>query len=580
MSIAVNRPTFRHLLFCSPLFFTPLFNGCDQPTADKQHDKSEVIKQKDSNDPATLPWFEDISDTAGINFVHRSGHDKKYYMPEIMGGGAALFDMENDGDLDAYIVQSGSLINDISAQPVNKLYNNAGDGTFRDVTTGSGADDTGYGMGVASADYDNDGDTDLYVTNVGANVLLQNNGQGRFTDVTQTANVGDAGWGTSAAFFDADNDGDLDLFVLNYLIWSTDIETDCYSNLGTADYCSPQNYNAPARDVFYLNNGDGTFTEATEQAGFTKPGTGLGLVCGDFNADGWQDVFVANDGMNDRLWLNQKNGTFLESALVAGCAVDADGKAKAGMGVAANDLDDDGDLDLLVCNLNKETDSLYVNQGDYFIDRTAAAGLAVSSRPFTRFGMGWLDFNNDGYLDIYQANGRVMRQSKGYSEDPFAEPNLLMVGVEGSRFEEHLPRGGTENELIATSRAAAFGDIDNDGGVDILVVNRDATPHLLRNVIANNAHWIAFRVLNSHGGDAIGATLSLTLGNRTITRDVRPSYSYLASNDPRIHIGLGSESSIAEVEVKWVNGITETFRGIKIDQVVKLRTGEGVRSDE
>ena len=517
-----------------------------------------------------VPWFAESAEARGLRFVHRSGHRERFLMPEIMAGGAALVDLDGDGDLDAYLVQSGGN----GQLPPNRLYRNRGDGTFEEITEGSGAGDRGYGMGVAAGDYDNDGDLDLYVTNVGPNVLLRNDGGGRFTDVTAIAGVGHEGFGSSAAFVDYDHDGDLDLFALNYLAWSVGTELACSNSLGMPDYCSPQNYDAPAFDVLYRNEGDGTFTDVTRAAGLEEAiGTGLGVLCGDFDADGWIDLFVANDGMEDHLWINRGDGTFRNEALFAGCAVDESGKTKAGMGVAAADVDDDGDLDLLVGNLADETDSFFRNDGGYFTDVTAVAGLGVTSRPFTRFGMAWLDFDNDGALDLYQVNGRVMLQADPPGEDPYAEPNLLFRGAAGSRFDEVRPRGGTRLPLVATSRAAAFGDIDGDGGLDVLVVNRDARAHLLRNVVPARGHWIAFRALDEHGRDALGATITLRAGDRTIRRDVRSAYSYLAANDPRVHVGLGPHETVTDVQVQWVDGTRESFGTFDAGAVVTLRRG-------
>ncbi|MCH8153122.1 MAG: CRTAC1 family protein [Planctomycetes bacterium] len=522
------------------------------------------------------PWFVEIAQQSGLVFEWRSGFRDRRYMPEITGGGAALFDMDGDGDLDAYLVQAGSLVEPKRTQPPNQLFRNLGDGAFENVTSGSGADDSGYGMGVACGDYDNDGDVDLYVTNVGPNVLLQNDGTGRFTDVTTRAGVGHSGWGSSAAFVDYDHDGDLDLYVCNYLNWAAATEVDCFNAMGAPDYCLPQNYNAPAVDVLYRNNGDGTFADVTEQAGLNQTfGTGLGVVCGDFNNDGWIDIFVANDLMPDRLWLNQGNGTFRDEALFAGCAIDQEGQAKAGMGVTAADIDDDGDLDLLVCNLAKQSDSYFINEGGYFTDSTAMMGLGAVSRPFTRFGMAWIDFDHDGDLDLYQVNGRVARQSMVFSDDPYAEPNLLFQGLGGGRFKEFRPRGGTRELLAATSRAAAFGDIDQDGAIDVLVVNRDAKAHLLHNIVPNRGNWISFRVIEEHGRDALGATVRLTLGNRRITRDVRAAYSFLASNDPKVHVGLGERDTATDVSVRWINGGIESFGDFGANQVVTLQRGDG-----
>lgn len=530
------------------------------------------------------PWFTDVSSSSGVSFTYRSGHESRYLLPEIVGGGAALFDMDGDGRLDVYLTQGGSLAAPARSDGGSRLFRNRGGGTFEDVTLGSGAGVEGYGMGVTAGDYDNDGDMDLYVTRLGPNVLLQNDGRGKFRDVTGAAGVGGARgtgaaaaapWSTSAAFADIDADGDLDLAVARYLNWSPAVERDCYTASGERDYCGPNSYSAPAAAALFRNEGNGQFTDISAPAGLRSAvGNGLGIVVDDFNGDGRIDIFVANDGTPNHLWSNMGAARFVEDALMAGCALDQDGKAKAGMGVAASDVDDDGRVDLLVVNRNGESDSLYRNEGTYFVDVTPTAGLAAS-RPFTRFGMAFADFDNDGLLDVYEANGRVGRQSMTFSSDPFAEPNLLFRGVAPGRFEEVVPRGGTATPLIATSRAAAFGDFDDDGGVDILVVNRDAPVHLLRNVVSNRGHWIGFRVLDEHRRDAIGAELTLSVGQHKVRRAVQVAYSYLASNDPRVHIGLGGASGVTAVTVRWGNGTRELFGNFSAGRYEVLRRGAG-----
>jgi hypothetical protein len=522
------------------------------------------------------PWFEEQAAARGLSFTHRSGHHDRFLLPEIMGGGAALFDMDGDGDLDLYLVQSGDVRTPTEKASGNRLYRNRGDGTFEDVTAGSGTDVPGYGMGVAAGDYDNDGDTDLYVTNLGPNMLLQNDGSGRFRDVTAAAGVAGSGWSMSATFLDYDADGRLDLFVTRYIDWNPSSELECYSLTGVPDYCAPRNYDAPTSDLLFHNRGGGTFSDVSARAGLqASVGNGLGVVPADFDADGRIDVFVANDGTPNHLWMNQGDGRFTDRALVAGVAIDLDGAPKAGMGVHAADVDDDGDEDLLVVNLDTESDSFFRNDGRFFVDATAVAGLRMASRRFTRFGMAMLDFDNDERLDIYEANGRVGRQSELFSSDPYAEPNVLFRGVAGPRFEEVQPRGGTRTPLVGTSRAAAFGDIDNDGAIDIVVVNRDGKPYVLHNVVQGRGHWTMFRVVDEHGRDAYGAELTMMVGSRSIRRDVRAAYSYLASNDPRVHVGLGRETAVRDVRVRWPDGKRERFGDVAADKVVVLRCGAG-----
>ncbi len=550
------------LLFC--LVAGAWTSGCDRDAP-----PSPPINRSDD-------WFQERAAASGLDFAHKSGHVERYLLPEIMSGGAALFDMDRDGDLDIYLVQGGPVAGPDDARPGNCLYRNDGSGHFVDISDGSGADDRGYGMGVATGDMDGDGDLDLYVTNCGPNALLRNDGDGHFTDVTDTAQVGDPAWSASAVFLDYDRDGDLDLFVTNYINWTVATELLCYNNLGQIDYCSPGLYSAPTADTLYRNNGDGTFSDSSAEAGIIDGlGTGLGVVADDFTGDGLVDIFVANDGMMDRLWVADGTGHFTDQALELGCAVDFAGQPKAGMGVTAADYDDDGDVDLLVCNLQSQSDSFFSNTGGTFVDMTSQAGLSITSRAFTRFGMAWVDFNNDGRLDLYQANGRVTQGATAHSDDPFAEPNLLFRGTASVRFEEVTPRGGTRELLIHTSRAAAFGDVNNDGAVDVLVVNRDAAPYLLLNRVGRNGNWIVFSVVNGKGSDALGARVTIITDHRTITRRVRSAYSYLSANDPRVHLGLGSMNRVQQVNVEWPDGAIERFGGFQANAIHTLRRGQG-----
>lgn len=523
-------------------------------------------------------WFVEEAHERGLDFTWQSGHAERHFFPEIMGGGAALLDLEDDGDLDVYLVQAGSIVAAPAERPGNQLFANDGAGRFRDVSAGSGADDRGYGMGVAAGDADEDGRTDLYVTNVGPNVLLANAGDGTFRDVTAAASVGDPSWSTSAAFVDHDGDGDLDLLVINYVRWSVADEKVCYTKPHPEDYCSPNSYAAPVPATLYRNEGAGKFTDVSYAAGLRAVyGNGLGVVCSDFDGDGWTDLFVANDGMLNQLWKNRGDGTFVDVGVTAGCAVDQDGRKKAGMGTDAADVDFDGDEDLLVVNLSGESDSFYRNDGQRFSDRTPLFGLAGASRPFTRFGVGFADFDQDGLLDLYQANGRVTRRPEHSGPRPFDEPNLLYRGTSAGKFEEVLPRGGTRELLSATSRAAAFGDLDGDGCVDVVVVNRDAPAYLLLDRAPERGAWIAFRVREASGRDALGAILSTTVGTRAIRRTVRSAFSYCAASDPWVHLGLGRERAIAaDVRVKWADRSEEAFRGpFAAGKVHELRRGAG-----
>ena len=430
-------------------------------------------------------------------------------------------------------------------------------------------------MGAAAADYDGDGDTDIYVTNVGANVLYRNDGKGTFSDVSGAAGVDEAGWGTAASFADLDNDGDLDLVVVNYIAWSVTVEKRCLAK-GPCTYAIPSYFDAPAADHIFRNNGDGTFTDVSEKAGLNLVfGNGLGVAVADFDGDGQADIFVANDMMHNQLWHNRGGLLFNDQAMSRGTAVDENGAVKAGMGVATGDVDDDGDFDLLVVNLEAQTDTFLRNDGGYFTDTTAAAGLSTVSRRYTRFGVVLADFDNDGVLDVYEANGGILPSTSATDDDVFAEPNALFRGTREGRFEPVDPPGGTMNALVHTSRGVAVGDLDDDGGLDLVVVNRDAPVYLLKNRVAGRGNWVRFRVLTAAGSDAVDAVVSAGIADRRVYRRVQPAGSYLASSDPRVHYGLGDTASVTDVRVRWPDGNVESFGDFQAGQTVELRRGEG-----
>ena len=528
------------------------------------------------SDRGTASWFQDEAQSRGLNFRHHSGSNGQFWTPEIMGGGAALADVDGDGDLDAYFVQSGSLVDNGAHVPGNELYFNNGEGYFRRAEPemiGSGAD-RGYGMGVTAGDYDNDGDVDLYVTNWGGNVLLRNTGNGHFEDVTELAGVGNEGWGTAAAFLDLDNDEDLDLFLVNYLNWSPGSAQDCVHT-----YCGP-NPDDATMDRLYRNDGDGSFTDISINAGLNAAfGNGLGITGADFNADGLLDVFVANDGMANQLWLNQGNLKFSDEAFMWGCAMDDHGIAKAGMGVVSTDQDNDGDADILVMNLEKQTDSFFRNEGTHFIDATSRVGLAGSSRRYTRFGVALADFDNDGDLDLYEANGRIDHSPEHPGGDAFAEPNSLYQQSSDGRFVIVGHVGGAVPELIHTSRGVAQGDVDNDGGLDLLVINRDAPAYLLMNQVDGRANWTRFRLIAASGRDAYNARISGIIGDPDDHdrhyRYVQTAGSYLVSHDPRVHFGLGESTRIRDVRVRWPSGKLEAFGDFEAGRNIELHVGSG-----
>jgi len=528
-----------------------------------------------SQTPEFEVWFADEAAERGVNFRHVSGFRDRPYLPEIMGGGVALLDVEGDGDLDIYFVQSGWHLGSTpkaSDIPPNELYLNDGTGHFTRAHIQNEPEQVAYGMGVTAGDYDNDGDTDLYVTNLGENMLLQNDGEGRFADVTMAAGVSDPKWSTAATFADFDADGDLDLFVVNNLLWTASDEIDCYSR-GIPTYCLPTNYQAPARDSLFRNNGDGTFSDVSIESGIELAyGNGLGTVPADFDGNGLLDLFVANDTMVNQLWLNQGDWNFVNRAVQWACAVDNHGFAKAGMGVDAIDLDDDEDQDVLVVNLEGQSDSVYMNQNTYFRDQTSHVGLGAGSRRFTRFGIVLADFDNDSVVDLLEANGKVDGDPKS-EMDEFAEPNMLFKGTLDDgliRFEPFELIDGTVTPQKHTSRSLAVGDLDLDGDLDAVIANRDWQPYVLMNTIGQDRNWIRFRVLNRHGSDAIGATVSVTIGEKRQHRYVKVAGSYLSSHDPHVHFGLGERRGVAEVHVRWPTGEERDFGEFTANQIVVL----------
>lgn len=532
----------RQVQLVSTVILAGLLIGCSEDSTQSQD---------------TAPWFTDIASDSGITFTHVSGASASFLLPEIMGSGVALFDAENDGDLDIYFVQSGGPVED-TRRIGNELYLNDGTGTFSRVS-GSGLEDAGYGMGLAVGDYNADGLVDVYVTNVGVNRLFRNLGDGTFVDETVWARVGTGGFSTASTFGDFDGDGHLDLFVVNYVDWSVSTERNCYDyGTGVRNYCDPGNYDRPTPDVLYRNNGDGTFTDVSLDSGIsTARGNGLGAIASDFNGDGKLDIFVANDKSPNHLWINQGGFTFRNEAFTRGTAFDDHGIAKAGMGVAARDIDQDTDVDIIVVNIQGETDSYYRNDGTYFTDATAQVGLTRFSRNYTRFGVALYDFDHDGRLDFYEGNGRVTFSVESATEDPYAESNALFRGGSKIKFQFVPTNLVHEQSLIHTSRAVAAGDLDGNGTVDLVVTNRDAPAYLLRNNSLASAPWIAVDLLNHHGSPDLNARLTLETDLGTYEEEVQVSGSYLAGNSPTIHTTFHTTPVIVNATVRWSDGTSQ-----------------------
>jgi hypothetical protein len=538
------------------------------------------------------PGFRDVAGESGLKFHHFTGATGRYYLPEIMGSGAALFDYDGDGDLDVFFVQSTVLEpgkTPASARfpppegwkPGNRLFRNmlkeTGKLRFTDVTEQAGLSHIGFGMGAAVGDYNNDAYPDLYLTNFGENVLYRNNGNGTFQDVTKQAGVGAGGWSTSAAFVDYDKDGYLDLYVARYLDFTVLGNKECYNAAGEPDYCAPDAYKGIVHRLF-RNLHDGHFQDVTQAAGVAKAaGPGLGVTCADFNRDGWPDIYVANDGAANLLWLNNTNGTFRETALLSGAAYSADGIARAGMGVTAGDFDGTGNESIFVTNLSREGATLYRNTGGgEFTDATAKFGLYQPTFPYTGFGTGWLDYDNDGRLDLFITNGAVTGMETERGEPyPFRQRNLLLRN-EGAKFRETSGAAGTPFLTADVGRGAAFGDIDNDGDIDIVIANNNGPARLLLNETAPRGHWLEVRLEGVRcNRDGIGATVVATAAGQTpLWRRAHTDGSYLSASDVRVHFGLGNATE-ARVSVEWPDGRKELWADIHTDSLVTLREGTG-----
>jgi hypothetical protein len=535
------------------------------------------------------PIFLESAEATGLAFTHVNGATGQYYLPEVMGSGVALFDYDNDGDLDVFLVQGGPLGPGGSAagSATSRLFRNdlvvASDGSrrlhFTDVTERARAGVRGYGMGVAVGDYDNDGFLDLLVTAFGPSTLLHNNGDGTFTDVTSQAGVADAGWSTSAAFVDYDRDGDLDLFVARYVDFTPAGNKLCNDSAGARDYCSPRAFH-PVPDRLFRNEGGGRFVDVTSAAGISKAfGNGLGVACGDYNGDGWPDLYVANDGTPNQLWLNQHDGTFVDEGLLSGSSLNPAGNPEGSMGIASGDFDLDGDEDLFVTNIVGETSVLYVNDGHgNFEDARARSGLAALTAAFTGFGTDWIDYDNDGWPDLFVANGAVnIVESERGQPVPYRMKNQLFHNLAGRRFEETSAHAGPAFARAEVSRGAAFGDIDNDGDVDIVVTNNAGPVRLLLNQIGARNHWLQVRAdegpRHRFGfGARIGVERS---GRPTLWRRVRTDGSYLSASDVRVHFGLGSSTAMTAVVVQWPDGLRERWTDVRADRLVTIRRGTG-----
>ncbi|MBI1927124.1 CRTAC1 family protein [Candidatus Poribacteria bacterium] len=523
--------------------------------------------------------FVDVTEAAGIHFTHVDGRSGQKYFMETLGSGAAFFDYDNDGDADLYLVNGAPLPGYQGTEtPTNHLYENNGDGTFTDVTEKAGVGDTGYGHGCAVGDYDNDGDLDLYVTNYGPNVLYRNNGDGTFTDVTGEAGVGDAHWSTSCAFADYDRDGDLDLYVVNYIEFNIAENPWCgLKEKGLRAYCEPNNFPGQP-DILYRNNGDGTFTDVTKGAGIYNPnGKGLGVVWGDYNNDGYPDLYVANDSTENFLYQNKGDGMFEEVGFMAGVALNENGVAENGMGTAFGDWDNDGWLDLTVTNYANQTNTLYHNdRGGFFSDVTTPSQTGRISYPYLGWATAFIDYDNDGYLDLFVANGHLHDNLKELGQEgTYGQRNLLFRNNHDGTFTDVSTEAGPGMALEDVSRGAAFADYDLDGDIDLLVTNSNSSPRLLRNDGGNRNNWLAIRLIGTKGlTDAIGARVTIRTGALSQIREIQSGSGYLSQNELTILFGLGNRTIVDTMEIRWPGGGEEQMEGVPANQFIVVTEGK------
>jgi hypothetical protein len=566
--------------FCVLLLLSGIGLGCNSSTSNPTEEE-----------PAPPAWFQDITEKSGLCFIHDAGPLSDYSMPQIMGSGAALFDFNNDSRLDIYLIQNGG-----PKGAKNRLYQQMPDGTFHDVSEGSGLDVAGYNMGAAVGDVNNDGWPDVVITGYKEIRLFLNNGNGTFTDVTSASGLEDPLWAMSASFLDYDRDGWLDLVVVNYVDY--DHSRRCDDNSGQRDYCGPNFFLGTVAKLFRNQTSQqqprrkdkgetktARFQDVTMSSGLAeKPGPGLGVVCADFNGDGWPDILAANDSKANHLWINQRDGTFREEAGIRGLAYNRHGMAMGNMGIAVGDIDRDGLFDIFITHLTDETNTLW-RQGPrgQFEDLTVAARLASPHWRGTGFGTVLADFNQDGALDLALVNGRVLRGPEVQDDNidpywrPYVERNQLFANEGAGRFRE-LSLTDPFGQLLAVSRGLACGDIDGDGALDLLVTTIAGPARLYRNVAPKKGRWLIVRAIDpARRRDAYGAVITVHAGGRRWVGFLNPGHSYLCSSDPRVHFGLGTADRVDSIQVRWPDGdgCEETFPGGAVERLVELRRGAG-----
>jgi enediyne biosynthesis protein E4 len=557
---------------CNPLVcFSFLFLLC-QANAQHTTEPKPVVS-------AASPLFTDITQASGVSFQHKASHTAKKYLLETMGSGVALFDYDNDGQLDIFLVNGAKLsdpetLHDVPKKTgptyLNRLYHQRQNGSFEDVTLKAGVEGDGYGMGAAVGDYDNDGYEDLYVTGYGHNTLYHNNGNGTFTDVTTQAGVGASGWSSSAIWFDFDNDGKLDLVVGRYLDWDFD-DIWCGQHLpGYRGYCHPTTFK-PITLIAYHNDGDGHFSDWTKKVGLDKPGRALGLAIADYDHDGKTDLFVANDSMLEFLYHNE-GGRFKEDALDAGVSVDGDGNTYAGMGVDFQDYNNDGWSDLAITSLAGQQYALYDNHHDgTFTYASESAGLGGITASHSGMGILFVDYDNDGWKDLVATQGHVLDNIQlTHPDQRYLEP-LLLAHNEASHFIDVGKQAGGIFQKPLAGRGLAAGDINNDGKVDLVVTTNDGPAYVLRNDTPGGNHWILLNLVgHTSNRDGIGAVVKVTTSFGEQYRTVSTGSSYLSASDKRVHFGMGADSVVRKIEIDWPSGIVQTLRDVKADQILRV----------
>jgi enediyne biosynthesis protein E4 len=525
--------------------------------------------------------FSDATSAAGIEFTHVNGASPQKFLAETMGSGAVLLDYDQDGWLDIFLVDGGSFADPAeAARARHRLYRNRADGTFEDRTAVAGIRHRGFGMGACAGDIDNDGWVDLHVTSVGANLLYRNSGNGTFTDISKAAHIGASVWSASCAFADLDRDGDLDLFVTSYVDATATNNPPCVdARPSTRVYCHPLVFNSLA-SVLYRNDGNGQFTDVSIPAGIAAhKSNSLGVIVTDVDEDGWPDIFVANDGLPNHLFHNTGKGRFEENGLLAGVAVAGDGRPRAGMGTDAGDYDGDGHLDLIVTNLWGETHSLFRNLGGgLFRHATPESGIGPATLPFVGFATTFLDYDNDGLLDIAIVNGDVIDNTAMTRPGSMhAQRRLLFRGVGTRRFVEVGRTVGAAYAIARVGRGVAAGDVDNDGDLDLLISNNGGRAELLVNDGGNAAQSLLVRTSGVVSNrDGVGARLTLTAGSNKMVREIRAGSGYLGQNALAAHFGLGDIARAARLEVRWPSGTVDVLENVNAGQIITVREGHGL----